>query len=512
MPSVRPTSGDVDVDLGRLFSSLLRNWLPIVVVALVVAGSAFLLASLATPYYQAETRVTIERTEWPTTRQPDAGSDSRLFDVEGINTQIEIFTSTDLLKEVARKLNLADNPEFDDTKSPSLLKRLLIMAGLKGNPADIPAEERVLTKFRENLKVYRSEKTRTIVIEFSSESPQLAAEVPQVIAKTYMDFSLAAKQESNNAAEREQLESYLSRYREAQSHGSHNYLPVDALTVSDPVVPPEPYFPKSWPITGAALAATMLLMSIGILLSELFSGRAMRPAHGAYLEPVEQVQMPLFVPTVERKPAPRASVQPKELVEEEAYGEVSAHAAAEMLIAGGATRALFVSPEGDEAAASAVMVARDVADSGLRVLLVDLTAMGAASPPRLEGASLPGITDLLAGTAKFTDVIHADHCSDCHVIPVGNADQRTAMRAVERLPIIMNTLNAAYDVVIVECGPAGAGSIRRLVSEGTEVLVSALRPDDAVLAARDDLASSGYEGLTLVTPADYAPYPDRTAA
>ena len=181
----------------RLFSSLFRNWLRIVLVAVTVATTAFVLAFLATPNYHAETRVTIERTEYPIPRQADPVSHYRLFDQEGINTQIEIFTSTDLLKRVANKLDLADDPEFDDTKSQSLIRRLLIITGLKGNPADIASEERLLTKFREKLRVYRSEKTRTIVIEFSSESPKLAAEVPRYIAKTYVEFGLAAKQEPN---------------------------------------------------------------------------------------------------------------------------------------------------------------------------------------------------------------------------------------------------------------------------------------------------------------------------
>jgi Mrp family chromosome partitioning ATPase len=100
--------------------------------------------------------------------------------------------------------------------------------------------------------------------------------------------------------------------------------------------------------------------------------------------------------------------------------------AAGMLISVGASRAVFVSPEGDEAAASAVLVARDIADSGLRVLLIDLTASGAASGPMLDGARVAGITNLLAAEAKFVDVIHADHYSDCHVIPVGTADQARA--------------------------------------------------------------------------------------
>jgi Mrp family chromosome partitioning ATPase len=197
--------------------------------------------------------------------------------------------------------------------------------------------------------------------------------------------------------------------------------------------------------------------------------------------------------------------------------EVSIERAAEKLIAGGASRAIFVSPEGDEAAAASVLVAREVADAGLRVLLLDLTASGAASTPMLESNSYPGITNLLAAEAQFTDVIHIDLYSDCHVMPVGTADPERAMRAVDRLPIILNSLTTAYDVVVVECGPAEAESIRRLVSDGTEVLVSVIGSDDANVAeTAAALEASGYGDLILVKPAGHLPphppVPDRSAA
>ena len=53
-------------------------------------------------------------------------------------------------------------------------------------------------------------------------------------------------------------------------------------------------------------------------------------------------------------------------------------------------------------------------------------------------AAYAGITNLLASEAQFADVIHADLYSDCHVIPVGTADPARAMRAADRLPIIMD--------------------------------------------------------------------------
>ena len=698
MSAVNSSARDVDVDLGKLFASMARAWKRILLVAIVVSAVAFVLASLATPYYKAETRLLIETRESVFTRPngQDAGS-GQMLDQEGVLSQVEVITSSDLLAQVAKKFNFASLPEFDAAAGQSVFTRLLVLAGLKSDPGEIPAEERVLEAFREKLKVYRVENSRVIAIEFSSEDPKLAAAVPNAIADAYLQFSRDAKLQSNTAAtewlepeiqaltarvkeaearvaayrsqsdlligqnnsalatqqlaelstelsrtranrataeanaesvrlalrngvsldsfpdvissdliqrlrerqvqlradvadlsttlldnhpriramrsqladldsqvaseaqkvlqglantakaaklredqlvadlnrlkaessrvgekevelralereaaaQRELLESYLTRYREAASRRDGDYLPADARIFSRAVAPVDPYFPKIVPIVGAALAASLLLMGIGILLRELFSGRAMRPAEGAYFEPVEQIRMPEPVPVE----APVSEQEGEEFDDGPRHGRVSAHEAAEMLIAGGASRALFISPEGDEAAASAVMVARDVADAGLRVLLVDLTAMGAASRPMLGDEELPGITDLLAGEAKFVDVIHSDLYSDCHVIPVGTADQNKAMRSVERLPAIMDTLSAAYDVVIVECGPAGAESIRRLVSEGTEVLVSVIDPAESV-AARDDLASKGYEGLTLVTPADYAnpQEPDRTAA
>jgi Mrp family chromosome partitioning ATPase len=197
--------------------------------------------------------------------------------------------------------------------------------------------------------------------------------------------------------------------------------------------------------------------------------------------------------------------------------EVSIERAAEKLIAGGASRAIFVSPEGDEAAAASVLVAREVADAGLRALLLDLTVSGAASTPMLESNSYPGVTNLLAAEAQFTDVIHVDLYSDCHVMPVGTADPERAMRAADRLPIILNSLTTAYDVVIVECGPADASSIRRLVTDGAEVLVSVIEPDNEnVSETAAALEESGYGDLILVTPAGHLPprppMPDRSAA
>lgn len=730
MSGVQSTTGDVDVDLGQLFASLVRNWRRVVVVSAIVTGLAFVLASIATPHYRAETRLLIEARESVFTR-PDGSSENErpILDEEGVTSQVEVIASSDILKQVAKKLDLASRPEFDATADMSTLARLLVIAGLKSDPNELPPEERVLKSFRENLTVYRVEKSRVIVIQFSSEDPKLAAEIPNEIAEAYMAFQRDAKLASsteatdwlkpeiadltkrvkdaearvaayraqsdllmgqNNsvlatqqlselsselsrvranrasaeataqsvrqalkgggsidaipevlssgliqrlrerqvqlradiadlsttllpnhprikalnsqladldaqiraeaervlkglvneastadlrekqlvaelntlkvesaraseqevelralereaAAQRALLESYLTRYREASSRQDRNYLPVDARVFSRAIVPSEAYFPKVLPIVGAAFVGSLLLMAVVTLLQELFSGRAMRPAPGSRVTPVTEVGMPVRrVASLSEDEAAwdglddrAVAIANEQVPEAEVAGEqqddavaetapvfasagISIEKAAEKLIAGGAARAIFISPEGDEAAATAVLVAREVADAGLRVLLLDLTASGAASGPMLDGRRYPGITNLLAAEAQFTDVIRPDYYSDCDVMPVGTADPARAMRAADRLPIIIDSLTTAYDLVILECGPADADEIGRLVGEGTEVLVSFLEHDEVVSDAADGLRAGGYEDVILVTPVGHvlptSPVPTRSAA
>lgn len=744
--SVQSAAADVDVDLRQLFASLARNFLRILVVSLIVTGMAFALAWLATPHYKAETRLLIETRESVFTR-PDGTNDNDkpILDEEGVTSQVEVISSTDILKQVAQKLSLSKLAEFDETENMSALSRLLVIVGLKSDPNEIPPEERVLKKMREKLNVYRVEKSRVIVIEFSSENPRLAADIPNAIAEAYISVQGDAKLESNSAAtdwlapeiadlsqrvkdaeakvadyrsqsdllmggnnsvlatqqlselsselskvranraaaeatadsvrkalqnggsldsvpevlsseliqrlrerqvelraniadlsttlldnhpriralrsqladldgqirneaeklmkglmtqaqtaqarenqlvadvntlkaasahageqqveldalqreataQRQLLESYLTRFREASSRKDRNYLPVDARVFSRAVVPSEPYFPKVLPIVGAAFVASLLLMAVATLLRELFSGRAMRPATGARFEPIDEVAMPatarqmpavarqepavpdefydraaeeartatIAEPDIAARPRPVAGPlaepesidEPATVAESEpepvavarpprsVLGEIDVEKAAEKLIASGAARAIFVSPEGDEAAASAILVAREVSDAGLRVLLLDLTASGAASRPMLDSGLFPGITNLLAAQAQFSDVIHADLYSDCHVIPVGTADPVRAMRAADRLPIIMQSLTTAYDLVVVECGPTDAQGISRLGGDATEVFLSMLEPDDEVTQAAVKLIESGYPDLTLVTPIGHQP-------
>lgn len=742
MSDARHAVSDVDVDLGQLFGSLARNWLRILLAALVVAGLAYVASGFVTSLYRAETRILIESRESVYTRPASAGiaeSERGLLDDETVASQVEVIGSTDILREVARKLDLASRAEFGVAGETSMLGNLMILAGLKEDPSQASVEERVLRAMQQNLSIYRVAGSRVIVIGFSSRDPALAAAVPNAIADAYVAGQEQAKRLSNAdasewlqpeiddlrqrvrqaeakvaeyraeagllmgqnnavlptqqlaeistelsrvraerataearaaairdavaaggrveampevlaapmvqrlrerqvqleadladlsasllgnhprikalraqldetarqlaaevrkvqsaaqneaatartresqlvaevnrlkaasaqaggdevelralereaAAQRALLESYLTRYREAAARADRNSMPADVRVFARATAPHEAYFPKVGLIVAAAFAATLLAMAIAILLAELFSGRAMRPAAGfvevpeadaataelveaepAAPEPVatpEAVLAATLEPVEElaEEPVDEPAEEPVEKIAQSESGpgdesgngpeiepeseddmamarlrpdEIAVSDAADRLIDSDAGRVVFVSPEGDEATAVSVTVAREMADAGLRVVFLDLTWSGAPSAAMLDDAPQPGITDLLAAQARFADVVHGDLYSDCHVIPAGTADRHRAMQAAERLPMILEALDSAYDIVVVECGATDAEAIEAVAGEDAQVLVCALDPrGEAVAALGRDLEAAGYGEAFKVT-------------
>ena len=113
--------------------------------------------------------------------------------------------------------------------------------------------------------------------------------------------------EREAAAQRDLLESFLARYREAVARTDADYLPADARIISRAVAPREPSFPKKTMMAAAAAIAVFLLAAAILLLREFTSGRAFRVvdyglsfAPGRPAEPLEARLVP--APVV----APRA--------------------------------------------------------------------------------------------------------------------------------------------------------------------------------------------------------------
>jgi uncharacterized protein involved in exopolysaccharide biosynthesis/Mrp family chromosome partitioning ATPase len=291
--------------------------------------------------------------------------------------------------------------------------------------------------------------------------------------------------EREASAQRQLLETYLARYREATSRaGSQDSTPADARVISAAVEPREAYFPKVGAIVVVAALATFLLSCIVVMLLELFSGRALKPVGAsAVIARKDERDDVAAVPAVAAAPVAgvvaRKDVEPVAVVEEpaqpdESYGDFSVDAIADFLALRGAKPVVVViSPTGDDGSTATVMLARAMSELGRSVVLVDMTA--SACPTRLMASEsgLLGVMDLLAGDAAFGETIHHDRLSSAHIVPQGNAQPHKAMKVVDRLTMVVGALSDAYDTVLVECGAVQIESAVKILKHlQAEIVVS----------------------------------------
>ncbi|MFK0330450.1 GumC family protein [Rhizobium sp. NPDC090275] len=323
--------------------------------------------------------------------------------------------------------------------------------------------------------------------------------------------------EREAAAQRQLLETYLSRFREAASRADKNSSPADARIVSTAVQPVDPYFPKVVPIVVVAALATFIMTSIAIMLAELFSGRALRPTSSAEVE--ERIERETVEVVVAAPPArtPASSMLavhqeekdeqqdevPEELVPEqpEEENEFSIASVAHYLIGSRAPLAIAISPTGDNGSAATVALARTLASAGSRVVLVDMTGSGHPTELMAQGRSLPGVTDLLCGEAAFGDTIHGDYLSDAHFIPQGTSDMRRAMRGADRLSLLLDALSSAYDLVLVESGAADVAGVSKLTQSKTVEIILSMPEivEEEFVAAMTSFEEAGYERVVLMS-------------
>jgi uncharacterized protein involved in exopolysaccharide biosynthesis/Mrp family chromosome partitioning ATPase len=193
-------NGEPDLrGLGRL---LWQRKLRILGLTLVAAGVAFFVVNAITPRFQSESRLLLEARENVFLRaEADKIGERATIDPEAVTSQIQLVLSRDLARAVIKKDMLADNQEFDPTSGA--LARVRAMLGTLGIGRDLSTmsrEERTLEAYYERLNVYAVEKSRVIAVDFSSANPDLAAQVANTIAETYLSMQQSAKQDQTRAA------------------------------------------------------------------------------------------------------------------------------------------------------------------------------------------------------------------------------------------------------------------------------------------------------------------------
>ncbi|THD43108.1 MAG: lipopolysaccharide biosynthesis protein [Bradyrhizobium sp.] len=190
------TRGDA-VDLAWLARAMLRRrgWIIWPTIGCALAALAFVM--LASPRYTGVAKVLLENQESYFTRPDKATAEpSASLDPEGVQSQAETVTTTELARKAVDRLALAQRVEFNPPDTGNPLSIIWSLIGRRaGNPQD-----RLLDNFLAHLTVFPIAKSRVLQIEFSSSDPALAAHGANMVAALYLESQQQAKQDEAKSA------------------------------------------------------------------------------------------------------------------------------------------------------------------------------------------------------------------------------------------------------------------------------------------------------------------------
>jgi polysaccharide biosynthesis transport protein len=307
-------------------------------------------------------------------------------------------------------------------------------------------------------------------------------------------------------AQRDLLESYLAKYREATTRENIEAAPADGRIISRASVSNIPAYPKKLPIVLIATLATLLLTSGAIVTGELL--RMTAPSTSAAFAavpapirapslvpavPVESTESPEAMPIAPRVDAPRteAAAMRSEI---ERLADVLANRA-------GTARKLTVlgTAPGESITLTTLTLARLMARKA-KIVVVDLAGL----MPTIASASVdpaaPGLAELMQGEASFAQIITKDLKSRAHLVTAGRPGFDRAQLQSPRLTLTIDALLRVYDHVLLDVGTGSDLPAELLTSQACAVVV----PDpsmasEARTAMCDQFRAVGFAEVTMLS-------------
>ncbi|TYO66553.1 polysaccharide biosynthesis tyrosine autokinase [Bradyrhizobium hipponense] len=303
-------------------------------------------------------------------------------------------------------------------------------------------------------------------------------------------------------AQRDLLETYLAKYREASTRESIDTAPAEGRIISRAAVSNTPAYPKKLPIVLIATLATLLLSSGVVITGELLRQTAPRAVAAI---------MPAQAP-VRREPAVNemvmetAPIQPEMTADADFDAGVREFAeigqlADSLRAAGAAAKKVTVlgTASGDAITLSTLTLARHLARDA-RVVVVDLAASSPTIAAVSVDASAPGLAELMQGEASFAQVITRDKLSRLHLVMAGRPGFDRSLLQSPRVALAIGALLRAYDHVLIDAGSASDLPAELLTANARAVVV----PDASMTAeARaltcEQLRAVGFSEVTMLS-------------
>ena len=339
----------------------------------------------------------------------------------------------------------------------------------------------------------------------------------QATSSNGQDVQLRAL-EREAKAQRDLLESYLAKYREANTRENIDAAPADGRIISRASVSNAPAYPKKLPIVLIATLATLLLSAGTILTGELLRMTTPRliapraepvvvrepmavraPAAARVPEPApEMVDAPEAAVAPEMDPAPAfnppSSDTPTEITEIEQLAE-------RLRDAGETARKITIlgTASSESITLTALTLARLMARDA-RVVVADLSV----SSPTISAISVdptaPGLVELMLGEASFSQVITRDRLSRVHLVSAGRPGSDRGLLQSPRLTLAIDALLRVYDHVLLDAGLASDLPAELLTSQARAVVVpDASMASDARTLMCDQLKAVGFSDVAMLS-------------
>ncbi|MCK1302970.1 MULTISPECIES: exopolysaccharide transport family protein [unclassified Bradyrhizobium] len=360
------------------------------------------------------------------------------------------------------------------------------------------------------------------VQELSASLEQLKK---QATATNGQDVQLRAL-EREAKAQRDLLETYLAKYREANTRETIDTAPTDGRIISRAVVSNTPAYPKKLPIVLIATIATLLLSSGVVVTGELLRQTAPRavavfaPALTRASARQEQIVQPVVVePFVDPVMAEPAPLQPEMTADADVTEFAEIQQLADSLRAAGTMAkkvTVLGTASGEAITLSALTLARHLARDA-RVVVVDLAASSPTMAAVSVDASAPGLAELMQGEASFAQIITRDKLSRLHLVMAGRSGFDRSLLQSPRVTLAIDALLRAYDHVLLDAGSASDLPAELLTANARAVVVpeASMTPDARALMC-EQLSAVGFSEVTMlsrsVQPSDARDAPRVVAA
>jgi polysaccharide biosynthesis transport protein len=310
-------------------------------------------------------------------------------------------------------------------------------------------------------------------------------------------------------AQRDLLESYLAKYREANTRENIESGPAEGRIISRATVSNTPAYPKKLPIVLIATLATLLLSSGLIATGELLRMTAPRGIAAPRVASLKLARAPLRAPAAEAtveaeaEPEPEPENEPMFSEPRNVASEIGEpeQLAEELREAGPAAHKITVlgTAPGESITLTALTLARQLA-SQAKVVVVDLAASSPTFAAVSADPTAPGLAELMQGEASFSQIITKDRLTRVHLVSAGRPGFDRALLQSPRLTLAIDALLGVYDHVLLDAGTASDLPAELLTENARAVVVpDASMADDARALMCEQLMAVGFSEVTMLS-------------